>query len=363
MAKWEIMSRNRLQRTLCLLAIITGVFLSSALDANAATLNVPHDYPTIQAGIDAAQDGDTVLVAPGTYVECLSIQSKWTITVASSAGPEATIIDADGKGAAFIIRDCACTLQGFTMKNGLGPGADAIIISDSWPKIRGNIFAANMLAGGTRIAILVYGISEPWIERNIFLNPGSIWITSSTSLTITNNLFLNNSGAAIEFIGGNCSYEVTNNTIVGNNVGISVYYPFTGSSPICKNNIFVGNNTAFEVTTSPAGSVTGHITSQNNLLYGNTVNYSGVSDQTGINGNISADPLFWAPAVNNFHLRSGSPAIGAADTSSIYLSATDLGGYPRAVNGRLDIGAYEFNPKENYILYTMTASAAAGGAI
>lgn len=33
----------------------------------AATLNVPAQYPTIQAGVNAAFDGDTVLVASGTY--------------------------------------------------------------------------------------------------------------------------------------------------------------------------------------------------------------------------------------------------------------------------------------------------------
>ncbi|MGO9019674.1 MAG: hypothetical protein ACLQVJ_15130 [Syntrophobacteraceae bacterium] len=70
------MSRRRPQKTLCLLTIIAGVFLFCVLDANAATLNVPQDYPSIQAGIDAAQEGDTVLVAPATYAGCIALHLK-----------------------------------------------------------------------------------------------------------------------------------------------------------------------------------------------------------------------------------------------------------------------------------------------
>ena len=52
-------------------------------------------YPTIQAGIDAASNGDTVLVAPGTYVENIYFKGK-AITVTSSGGAAATIIDGGG---------------------------------------------------------------------------------------------------------------------------------------------------------------------------------------------------------------------------------------------------------------------------
>ena len=42
----------------------------------ATTINVPDDHSTIQGGIDASSDGDTVLVAPGTYVENLVLEKE-----------------------------------------------------------------------------------------------------------------------------------------------------------------------------------------------------------------------------------------------------------------------------------------------
>src|SRR5438874_68412 len=103
-----------------------ALMLALASGANAGSvLHVPADRATIQAGIDAASSGDTVLVAPGQYTENINFHGK-AITVLSEQGAGVTIIDggaldtvatfASGEGPSSV-------LSGFTLQNGRASNA------------------------------------------------------------------------------------------------------------------------------------------------------------------------------------------------------------------------------------------------
>ncbi len=148
----------------------------------AATIHVPGDQPTIQAGIDAAVDGDTVLVAPGTYVENIDFLGK-AITVISEQEPEVTIIDggspSDPDVASVVTFESEegpdSILEGFTVTNGTGnnfPGqgfnGGGIFTHYSSPTITGNIITGNLL---------LYDYSH---GGGIFANNASPTITGNT---------------------------------------------------------------------------------------------------------------------------------------------------------------------------------------
>jgi hypothetical protein len=115
-----------------------SILLALVGAASADVLNVPADYPTIQEAIDAATDGDVVLVADDTYTgdgnRDLDFGGK-AITVEGNAGdPSLCVIDVDadkidphrafrfhaGEGADSVVR-------GFTIRNGFTDRGGAVV--------------------------------------------------------------------------------------------------------------------------------------------------------------------------------------------------------------------------------------------
>ncbi len=112
--------------------LITLFFLSVVSDIQSQTITVKQDgtgdYITIQEGVNASVDGDTVLVYPGVYYENVEYNSK-NIILASlnilNNDPyyiSHTIIDGNQNGSCVKIENCEqiTVLYGFTIQNGTG---------------------------------------------------------------------------------------------------------------------------------------------------------------------------------------------------------------------------------------------------
>ena len=115
------------------------------------------DFISIQEGINAAADGDTVLVHPGTYYENIDFSSK-TIVVASlclTTGDESykyeTIIDGDQNDSCVRITSGegeGTMICGFTLTNGWGISGGGVRVRDSAVTIRNCIIKDNYAVGG-----------------------------------------------------------------------------------------------------------------------------------------------------------------------------------------------------------------------
>jgi parallel beta-helix repeat protein len=194
-------------------------------------LFVPGDYMTIQEALHKAVDGNTVLVAPGTYHGKIDFLGK-SVTLKSLTGPDKTIIDGDQTKTVVKLtgEEADSVLQGFTITNGSYAGIRCI---DSSPTIIGNIISDNSGYG-----ILTWDAGSVTIKGNtIFGNTGYGWGISCRDGTITDNTIFGNSSGGIY-----CSYgyvtTIDNNTISGN-LGPGIRCP-SGTMTV-TNNIISGN--------------------------------------------------------------------------------------------------------------------------
>lgn len=422
---------------------VAMVLLMATTYLNAGnTIHVPANQPTIQAGIAAAGNGDTVLAAAGIYFENINFMGK-AITVTSEQGAALTVID--GQAADSVVtfatgegRDSL--LSGFTIQNGLSCfNGGGIAVSNASPTIENNVIRNNRACqgagisvaggsalirkntidhnaqfgggiGGAGIGIVDSGAAESTeilnntIVRNSTTgaNGGGISLFGSGTETISGNIISENTATGFSSscpagggvsVQGHASPLIVNNLIAGNRAGCKgggVYWllvPAGANGPYLTNNTIAGNTAAqgsgvfadgFDaqaqfvnnIVSAPSGQYAVYCGNFNNttpptFLFNDIVGdvgsaYGGIcNDQTGLNGNISLDPLFFDSTNADFRLTAGSPAIDAGTAANA--PTVDLDGNLRPIDGNndglaaFDIGAFEA-PQVTVTLPDLTAT-------
>ena len=172
--------------TICLLQFCVNAF--------AATIRVPNDYPNIHNAIVASNSGDIIIVADGiwtgTYNTNLSFGGR-AITLTSQNGANTCIIDCQGtRGFRFVSGESSDSiLDGFTIRNGSADKGGGIYCISSSPTIKNCIIKENSASGevgaqGTTAVSYSYG-------AGIYIENSS---PSILDCTISNNY--NHAGAA-----------------------------------------------------------------------------------------------------------------------------------------------------------------------
>ena len=177
----------------------------------ARTIIVPIDFPTIQKGINEAEEGDTVHVRNGVYHEIITLQDDIVVT---GQAPDKTVISGDGRSPVVRAANNS-VLMNFTLRNGgdgvLSENTNLLIQNNiisqnkktgirclvSLPHIRNNIIADNEWSG-IFCELVSYGM-RTCIEHNILADNGysGVYLSRKSGVLVKNNVFYRNRQYAI----------------------------------------------------------------------------------------------------------------------------------------------------------------------
>ena len=371
-------------------ANLKNAFQATLLNVNKTSTSsiengsIANPYKTIQAAINNAQNGDSIIVAPGRYKENIIINNKNIFLTSNYLFTNDTntivntIIDGDSVSNALNLNNFNGTINGFTIERGFASvGAGIKVENSATPTIRyctiqknrgqGDITAHGISMGASNGLIEYCIIRNNWGRKHtIHLNGTTTFRNSkvinntateesnvvvSSSAKLYNLIIANNFGGGLKIWPGASQAQIRNLTIVNNtNFGIWVWGLNTSNNTNgnISNSIIFGNKTTnIKLTQSSTAITTLNI---DNSIVENGSTGVNVSSSLVLNygtNNSSANPSF--KSNTNFELSNNSPAIGMGNISALLggvtspVPSTDIMGNtrPNPMGSNPDIGAYE----------------------
>ncbi|MFH2048445.1 MAG: right-handed parallel beta-helix repeat-containing protein [bacterium] len=353
--------------------LILTIFVFSA---NAAIIHVPTDQLTIQAGIDAALDSDTILVADDTYTGTgnrdLNFGDK-NLVLMSENGPDVTTIDCGGTSldphnAINLLnnQDSTTIIDGFTIQNAYDTAGwykAAIYCHMTSPTIRNCNISNNTcngifcysypsriivenckLTNNYRCGLYVQSFSSAYVNHSEFSHngyTGAYIYTSASILTeVYNSLFHNNTYSGLEII-QNMQFKnvhINNNTFVENRNGLFIWMDFPKNENTPSLFITGDDNTEINYNISSNNTQRGIVIDFEpeyydydflcNNSYGNpdgNFSFPYIFYPGDIYGTLSLDPLFCDASNGDYRISASSSCAPANNSCGTMIGALAVG--------------------------------------
>ncbi|WP_292471186.1 NosD domain-containing protein, partial [Methanolobus sp.] len=313
------------------------------------------DFTTIQAAVDAANDGDTIRVSPGTYNENVEVDKS--VIIKSTDGAEVTnVVGASDNEYVFEVTADETSINGFSISFGPGsddyyPGKTAIrIFSSSGSRVSNNTIEDCLLG------ISINKSENIILDGNLLQhNIQGIELTSSIDNDLTGNMISNRE----YHTAGIVLYYSDHNTLDSNGGSRADIYMYHSNSNVLTNNdafsydvlpgIYLSYSNENKIINNNAGGI--NINGEDNILLKDIVY-----------GTMDGHPPIQITGTNNTLINNTAYCTLYSD-AGISVSGSNHYLEDNIVADALGTDLYDLNTNPGIILYSTSYSTLTGNIV